>query len=229
VQTAGGASGHDPRVPSSGQRAPRLAPAERRRQIIDATLRAAEKKGFGALSIDAIAREAGITRPVVYGLFGDLRGLLAATLADAERRALATVQDVLPQPRGDRSPEIVLADAFRRFLEAVRSDPMTWRLILLAPQGAPPQIRETVRQNRAAVAERVAELVQWGLGFLDASPEIDGAVLARLLIAAGEDMARLVLEHPRRYTPARIARAVGDIALLLSDRPGGAPPAGGRR
>ena len=99
----------------------------------------AEVKGFGALSIDAVAREAGITRPVVYDLFGDLRGLLAATLADAERRALATVQDVLPEPRGERSPEVVLADAFRRFLEAVRSDPMTWRLILLAPQGAPPR------------------------------------------------------------------------------------------
>lgn len=186
-------------------------------------------RGFGALSIDAVAREAGITRPVVYDLFGDLRGLLAATLADAERRALATVQDVLPQPRGEGSPEIVLADAFRRFLEAVRSDPMTWRLILLAPQGAPPQIRESVRQNRTAVAERVTELVDWGLGLIDASPEIDRAVLARLLIAAGEDMARLVLEHPRRYTPSRIARAVRDIALLLPDRSGGSAPSRGPR
>jgi AcrR family transcriptional regulator len=202
-------------VPPIGQRAPRLAPAERRRQIIDATLRVAEVKGLGGLSIDAVAREAGITRPVVYDLFGDLRGVLAATLADAERRALARVQDILPRPPGDGSPALVLTDAFRRFLEAVRSDPMTWRLILLAPQGAPPQIRENVRENRAAVAERVAELVEWGLGLTDASPEIDRAVLARLLIAAGEDMARLVLEQPRRYTPSRIARAVGDLALLL--------------
>ena len=180
----------------------------------------AEVKGFGALSIDAVAREAGITRPVVYDLFGDLRGLLAATLADAERRALATVQDVLPEPRGERSPEVVLADAFRRFLEAVRSDPMTWRLILLGPQGAPPQIRESVRRNRAAVAERVTELLDWGLGLIHASPNIDRAILARLLIAAGEDMARLVLEQPRRYTPSRVARAVQEIALLLPDQSG---------
>ncbi|MGZ4306968.1 MAG: TetR/AcrR family transcriptional regulator [Solirubrobacteraceae bacterium] len=207
-------------MPPTGQRAPRLAPAERRRQIIEATLRVAEVKGFGALSIDAVAREAGITRPVVYDLFGDLRGLLAATLADAERRALATVQDVLPEPRGERAPEVVLADAFRRFLEAVRSDPMTWRLILLAPQGAPPQIRESVRRNRAAVAERVTELLEWGLGLIEASPQIDRAVLARLLIAAGEDMARLVLEQPRRYTPSRVARAVQEIALLLPDQSG---------
>lgn len=201
----------------SGHRTPRLAPEERRRQIVDATLKVAETKGFDRLTVDAIAREAGITRPVIYDLFGDLSGLLAATLADAETRALATVGNVLPEPGGGQSPDVVLADAFRLFLEAVRRDPMTWRLILLPPQGAPPQIRENVQRNRAAVAERVTGLVTWGLGRIGAPAEIDRAVLARLLIAAAEDMARLVLEHPKRYTPSRIARAVKDIALLLPD------------
>lgn len=214
-------------MPETGQRTPRLAPAERRSQIIAAALKVAEAKGFGAITIDGVAREAGITRPVVYDLFGDLHGLLAAVLADAERRALSTVQGLLPEPGADRSPQAVLRDAFRLFLEAVRADPMTWRMILLAPQGAPPQIRENVRRNREIVAGRVTELVQWGLGVMEAPPQIDRAVLARLLIASGEDMARLVLENPRRYTPARIAGALSDIVAGLAPGADRIPPGGG--
>jgi AcrR family transcriptional regulator len=205
-------------VSPSPHRTPRLAPEARRRQIIDATLKVAESEGFAALTIDAVASEAGITRPVIYDLFGDLRGLLAATLADAESRALTTLAAALPDPIEGARPDLLLAEAFRVFLHAVRRDPLTWRLILLPPQGAPPQIRARVDQNRAELAGRVSRLVAWGLGRIAAPEAIDPDVLARLLIAAGEDLARLVLEHPRRYTPSRIARAIEQLASLMPDR-----------
>ena len=50
---------------------------ERREQLLDATKAIVAQRGFHAVSIEAVAREAGITRPVVYGHFTDLQALLS--------------------------------------------------------------------------------------------------------------------------------------------------------
>jgi len=51
---------------------------QRREQLLDATKAIVDRAGFHAVSIEAVAREAGITRPIVYGHFRDLPGLLEA-------------------------------------------------------------------------------------------------------------------------------------------------------
>ena len=45
---------------------------QRREQLLDVTKEIVGEQGFHAVSIEAVARRAGITRPVVYGHFGDL-------------------------------------------------------------------------------------------------------------------------------------------------------------
>ena len=64
-------------------RTPRLPPEERRRQLLDAALEVLAEEGFDALTVEAVARRAGLTRPVIYDQFGDLDGLLLA-LVDRE-------------------------------------------------------------------------------------------------------------------------------------------------
>ena len=59
---------------------------ERREQLLDATKAIVARRGFHVVSIEAVAREAGITRPIVYGHFNDLPGLLEA-LVDRSRCA----------------------------------------------------------------------------------------------------------------------------------------------
>src|SRR5436190_2175824 len=93
----------------------RMSGAERREQLLDATKSIVDERGFHAASIEAVAREAGITRPVVYGHFGDLvrpglapgreppdpelaaRGLSA--FADELARRLLTDPDSYPRER----------------------------------------------------------------------------------------------------------------------------------
>ncbi|HUE26487.1 MAG TPA: helix-turn-helix domain-containing protein, partial [Solirubrobacteraceae bacterium] len=58
--------------------APRMPPAERREQLIDAALDVILRHGYGGVSIEAIARTAGVTRPVVYDHFPNLGRLLQA-------------------------------------------------------------------------------------------------------------------------------------------------------
>ena len=61
--------------------ATRMQAGERREQLLDATKTIVAERGFHAVSIEAVAREAGITRPIVYGHFNDLPGLLEALVA----------------------------------------------------------------------------------------------------------------------------------------------------
>src|SRR3954454_24957464 len=108
----------------------RMSAEERREQLLDVTKRIVSEHGFHAVSIEAVAREAGISRPIVYGHFQDLPGLLQALVDREAARALHQLDSVLPADLGHGDPAERLLTALRGYLEAVRSDPDTWRLVL---------------------------------------------------------------------------------------------------
>ena len=111
--------------------------AERRAQILDVTQALVAEHGFHQISIEAVGRAAGITRPVVYGHFGDLEGLLSALIDRVAERASEQLATVLPRAGSGESPGDQLLASLRSYLEAVRADPLTWRLVLMPPEGAP--------------------------------------------------------------------------------------------
>jgi AcrR family transcriptional regulator len=207
-------------VPSASTRSPRLPPEVRRRQILDSTAAVVVRDGFGSLTIDAVAREAKITRPVVYDQFGDLTGLLDAFLADVEARAMAAAGDALPDPDSDEPPDKLLEQSMRTFLGAVRSDPDLWRIVLIPPEGTPAESRGLVDQRRSELAADTAKLIDGVCQRHSLLPGVDREVLARVLIGIAEDMGRLVLRKPRQFGAERIARATGEIARLLPQERG---------
>src|SRR3954451_2036498 len=107
----------------------RLSAGERREQVLDAAKSIAADRGFHAVSIEAVARAAGITRPIVYAHFGDLQGLLEALVERESARALAQLAAVLPSDLENGDARDALVPALRGYLEVVASDPDTWRLI----------------------------------------------------------------------------------------------------
>ena len=196
----------------------RMPAAERREQLLEVTAAIAAREGLHAVTIDAVAREAGITRPVVYNQFGDLQGLLSALIERGEQRALAAVSAAIPELPDERRPEQLVVDGMRRFLEAVRDDPVTWRLVLLPTDGAPLELREAVERGRGTALERLKPLIEWGVGVLGGPPELDAELLARGLQALIEDAARLVLSDPDRYSPERQAEHAGILIGWISRR-----------
>ena len=182
--------------------ATRMQAGERREQLLDATKAIVAQRGFHAVSIEAVAREAGITRPIVYGHFSDLPGLLEALVDREAARALGQLADVLPGNLGDGDAREALLTALRGYLEAVRSDPATWRLVLMPPEGAPAVLHEHIARGRAAVVEHLAGAVGTGLGPGRASP--DPELLAHVLSAVSDEGARLLLTDPERYPVDRI-------------------------
>ena len=177
--------------------------AERREQLLDVTCELACERGFHAVSIEAVARRAGITRPIVYGHFEDLEGLLEAMLDRESVRALSQLAALLPSP--DAAPDDrreLLLRTFAGYLEAVRSAPTTWRLVLMPPEGAPPSMRERITQGREAIVAALAVIVRPGLAPGRESP--DPPLTARMLSAVADEAARLHLTDPEAFPVERL-------------------------
>lgn len=189
--------------------------AERREQLLDAAKEIVGERGFHAVSIDAVARRAGITRPVVYAQFDDLESLLHALVDREESGAMAQLAAVIPDSPGEREPDEVVLSGLRAFLEAVQANPAAWRLVLLPPEGAPAMLRDRVEQGRAAALDQIERLVAWGLERREGLAGLDAELFARLLQSVGEDAARLVLTDPERYPPERLARFAATLLTAL--------------
>ena len=97
--------------------APRMPPEQRREQLIDAALNVILKDGYRGVSIEAIAREAGVTRPVVYDHFPNLARLLHALVEREEHYSLGQLAFVVPEDPGE-DPVEFFSTGVRRFLDA---------------------------------------------------------------------------------------------------------------
>jgi AcrR family transcriptional regulator len=180
-------------------------PAEARRaQLLDVAKAIVVERGFHAVSIEGVAREAGISRPIVYGHFSDLAGLLEALIGREGARALAQLGDVLPAALGARDPHERLVAALGGYLEAVHADPATWRLVLMPHEGAPRVLHDHISRGRGAVVRQLAAALGPGPGAAVETP--DPELTARLLAALADEAARLLLAEPERYPAQRILR-----------------------
>jgi AcrR family transcriptional regulator len=174
----------------------------RREQILDITKEMVGERGFHGVSIEAVARGACISRPIVYEHFTSLPGLLEALVERETLRALGQLRAVLPPAALTDNPRQQLLDALRAYLVAVREDPVTWRLVLMPAEGAPPVLREQIALGREQVVAHLAEVVRTGFGPVRESP--DPELSARTMSAVADDAARLLLTEPGRFPLRRL-------------------------
>lgn len=185
--------------------AARMPLEQRRTQLLDAALAVLLRDGYDGLTIDAIARRAGVTRPVVYGAFGDLATLLDTLLDRTQRRALDTVvgllDDEAPGNAGDWIVTLITG-----FLTAVRREPDVWRPVLGLVPGAPQNVQRRIDETREFIRVHLARLLGDRLG--GAAEVMDLDVLSHALRVTAEQFARLVLTDPQAYPPQRLIDAV---------------------
>lgn len=178
----------------------------RREQLLDAAIEIIVREGYGGVSIDAIAREAGVTRPVVYGVFDGLGSLLGALLDRQEARALAQLGEVV----SDRSTTVdaeFLVRAVEHLIDTITNDPQTWRPILLAPTGTPEAVRERIDRDRELVRMQIRRYLERG--------SVDVELDAHAVVAVLEHFGRQLLEEPDRFQRDRL---VAWVRGLLASR-----------
>jgi AcrR family transcriptional regulator len=193
----------------------RMSAEQRREQLLDATKAVVGEQGFHGVSIEAVAKRARVSRPIVYGHFGDLGGLLEAMLVREAESALRQLAAVLPAEMESADPREALLSALRAYLEVVRADPVTWRLVLMPTEGAPQLLRDQITRGRDAVIEVLAAAVGQEGSRGPGSP--DPELTARMLSAVADEAARLLLTHPRRFSIERLTRHAAWLLDQLDD------------
>jgi AcrR family transcriptional regulator len=195
--------------------APRMPPQKRREQLIDAALSVIAEQGYEGVSIEAIARTAGVTRPVIYDHFTNLGELLQALIEREETYALAQLAEVVPEAPKDGDPADLFAAGVRRFLDAVASRPDTWRIILLPLEGTPAIVRDHVETNRGQLLERLDRLVIWAIERSRIPADLDVEICARAILRLSEEAGRMVLTDSERFSPERYERFVHTLMRLI--------------
>lgn len=180
----------------------RMTAAQRREQLLDVTGEIVAEQGFRGVSIQSVARGAGISRPIVYEHFGDLQGLLDALVEREMTQALAQVSQTELADLTEGDPLELMLDSLRRYLDAVERHPRTWQLVLMPPEGSPELLRKSIGQGRAAVLNRLTRAV--GPSFARAGETPDPTLTARMLSAAADEYARLLLTDPVRFSQERL-------------------------
>lgn len=181
---------------------------------MDAALHILVRDGYDAISIESIAKESGVTRPVVYGVFADLNDLLVNLLDRQQARALSQLAEVLPAGPDLTDPDRMVAETARRMIEVVRADPLTWQPILLPPHGMPEQVRARIDADRSNITTQIAGLLELGLA-LRGGPMLDAEVLAHAIVGVLEHFGRILLVEPDLFDTERLVATIVGVLNAL--------------
>lgn len=182
-------------------------PAEQRRaQILDAALHLVATRGHQAVTMDAVAERAGVTKPVVYGHFSGRGDLLAALLYREHSGALHQLLTTVPAGRllTEEQPAEAAVQMLDGFLRAVRESPDRWYCIVMPMPDLPAEFHASRERARTVVLEQIRQI----LARLLAGQGVDVELTAHAVLTLGEMAARLLLTDPERFTPERFAAAV---------------------
>jgi AcrR family transcriptional regulator len=195
--------------------APRLTPEERREQLLDTVLDVIDTDGVGAVSIDLVARRAGVTRPVVYNHFTDSNDMLRSSLDREEQRALAQIRDALPRP-GHHDRAGAFHHLFDAFLHAVADAPQRWRSIFMIADSSTP----TFHRRVARVRDRITSEFEAALDqSCVAGPQVDSPLLAHHLLAVLWESGRLLLVSPQTYPHERLLASLDTTFESITAQP----------
>lgn len=197
------------------KRAAHLGPERRRPQVLDAALKLFLEGGYEGTSMDAVARAAGVTKPVVYACFDSKDELMRSLLAREEERILAEVQGAF-EGADLSDPETTLVNGFTGFLAAVAKDPDVYRLIFFGEGGGNAAVAERVQRGRAQQVEALSALARtWLEAQGSGSPTATNAnarLLGHVIDGLAESGARLLLSGSDGWTPASLGRELGRLA-----------------
>lgn len=85
----------EPGAPDGDGSSPRRRSARKRQSILDAAFAAFVSTGFDATSMDDVARVASVSKPTIYGHFGDKAGLFRAAILAAIEDTAASTHDLV--------------------------------------------------------------------------------------------------------------------------------------
>lgn len=203
--------------------ATRLPAPERREQLLEAALDVVGESGYAGLTMEAVARRAGVTKPVVYDAFANRDEVMSTLLAAEEQRAVAELLEAIGDTPSDPLDLLdSMIGAVSRTLSVIAARPQAYRLMLLQIEGTPPGVRKRIDAGRATVVARVQEILTAATRGHDGTSAIDSELLALGLVGLGENAAVLLLSDPMRFPPERFDATLRQLLPALLPPPSAA-------
>lgn len=140
----------------------RLQVDERRRQLLERATALFATHGYDELSMAKIAREAGVSKPLLYHYFPTKKQLFEAVLAQAAEQHLQRI--AFTSPVDGRSAAEELSGSLGAYLEWIDENRQTYANLMRS--AGIPEVRELIDGVRAETARRILE----GLTGADAVP-----------------------------------------------------------
>lgn len=177
----------------------RIPRAIREQQMLDSAIRVFADLGYHSASMDAIARDAAISKPMLYLYYGSKEELFAACVTRESGRLIDHLTSVAAGGEGARRS---LEGVVEAFLEYVDEHTDSWNVVY-RQAAAEPRFRAEVDKTRSVLVDLTTDLLEQNSrerrdrGLLE--------VVATALVGAGEAVAdRVAL----RSTPRPEAAAV---------------------
>ncbi|HET6509630.1 MAG TPA: helix-turn-helix domain-containing protein [Baekduia sp.] len=188
----------------SRARAAHLGPELRRPLVLDAALPLFAEDGYDAVSMQAIADAAGVSKPVLYSCYASKEELFDELMRREERKLWHMVEDSVPIPGALGEKEDLLRHGLAALLRAVAQAPDAFRVLYLQRHG-----ETRIERGREHWEQRMSEvLAAW-----TRLPDRETALLGRMLVALAELGFRVQLEEPGQWEPDALAAYLARVVV----------------
>lgn len=152
--------------------------------MLDAAVTAFSANGFADTSMDAIAAEAKISKPMLYLYYGSKDELFSACVARESGRFMEAVSSGFDLSMRQRDQARTLV---REFLRYVYENSDSWRVLYRVAVGSA-SFAHIVTESRNGVTAMITDLIRRGTTTEGAS-DVDFELTAVALVGAGEAVA----------------------------------------
>lgn len=177
----------------------RMSGEERRNLILQCAKRVFARSTYAEASTGELARESGITEPMLYKHFGSKKGLFLAVLREFGSQFLALYQKRLAEREAND-----LLDALEHvvldYRETITVDPETQRVLFQSVlESSDPEIGQCLRKNNLTVYQMIYHLVEraQAAGYIDKALNLDAVAWGYMsMILANQYALMLNLSQP---------------------------------
>ncbi len=189
----------------------RLPANERRQQLLCVALQVFARLGYHENSMNALASEAGITKPVLYQHFASKHDLFKELLAQTGDRLLMAISE---QTSGNGTHQHDLKTRFLAYYRFFDQSPDAYAVLYGASLGNDPEFRHDRKRVQDAFAEWLARQIK-------ADDHGDALAIAAGVIGIAEGMSRHWMEEGRCRSVDEMATLTAEFAWSGLDRSSG--------
>jgi AcrR family transcriptional regulator len=190
----------------------RLSKADRMEQVLVAAHTLFAERGFAAVTMEEVAGEVGVTKPLLYNYFGNKEQLYIACM---KRSGDALVTMILETVGDASSPSEALNDGLRAFFAFLDADRAAWAVLFDETLPHSGELADRVAEYRGRLIALVSESLLVQLPEKQrAAARIEVEALSTALLGAAEALARWWLR-----TEATTANEAAEL-LIATLEPG---------